>query len=109
MIGRFSEEKRQEVLLQAVRESLHAKQLQLVLAGQGPREKHLRKLGERLPNPPIMGFYSTRQLCRLMAMTDLYVHTAVAEIEAIACLDVYKRQGQRPRGLCEWIRDGYSE
>ena len=87
MIGRFSEEKRQEVLLQAVRESRHAKQIQLVLAGQGPREKHLRKLGERLPNPPIMGFYSTRQLCRLMAMTDLYVHTAVAEIEAIACLE----------------------
>ena len=87
MIGRFSEEKRQEVLLQAARESRHAKQIQLVLAGQGPREKHLRKLGERLPNPPIMGFYSTRQLCRLMAMTDLYVHTAVAEIEAIACLE----------------------
>lgn len=35
MIGRLSNEKRQDVLMEAVRRSRHADRIQLVLAGRG--------------------------------------------------------------------------
>lgn len=87
MIGRYSEEKRQDVLIKAVKKSAHADKIQLILAGQGPKEKVLRRLGRSLKNPPVMGFFGTDRLCELMAMSDLYVHAADVEIEAIACLE----------------------
>lgn len=38
MIGRYSEEKRQDVLIEAVKRSAHSHRIQLILAGQGPKE-----------------------------------------------------------------------
>ncbi len=87
MIGRFSEEKRQDVLIEAAGLSRYREQIQLLLAGQGPRRAALEQLGKALPNPPIMNFYTTEQLCEIMAMSDLYVYAADVEIEAIACLE----------------------
>ena len=89
MIGRLSEEKRQDVLMKAVARSAHAGDIQLILAGQGPRRRALEQLGAALPNPPIFGFYSTQRLCDVIAMSDLYVHTADVEIEAIACIEAF--------------------
>ena len=51
MVGRFSPEKRQDVLIRAVRRSRHAARIQLHLAGQGPREKRLRRMATKLANP----------------------------------------------------------
>lgn len=87
MIGRYSEEKRQDVLIKAVKKSAHADKIQLILAGQGPKEKALKRLGRSLKHPPVMGFFDADRLCELMAMSDLYVHAADVEIEAIACLE----------------------
>ena len=87
MIGRYSEEKRQDVLIEAVKRSAHSHRIQLILAGQGPKERSLRWKGRSLRYPPIMGFFDTERLCELMAMSDLYVHAADVEIEAIACLE----------------------
>lgn len=87
MVGRYSEEKRQDVLIQAVKKSAHSDKIQLILAGQGPKKKALQRKGFFLKNRPIMGFYDTKRLCELMAMSDLYVHAANVEIEAIACLE----------------------
>ncbi len=87
MVGRYSEEKRQDVLIKAVKKSAHSDKIQLILAGQGPKKKSLERKGFFLKNKPIFGFYDTGRLCELMAMSDLYVHAADVEIEAIACLE----------------------
>ena len=79
MIGRYSEEKRQDVLIEAVKRSAHSHRIQLILAGQGPKERSLRWQGRSLRYPPIMGFFDTERLCELMAMSDLYVHAAETE------------------------------
>ncbi len=57
MIGRYSEEKRQDVLIEAVKRSAHSHRIQLILAGQGPKERSLRWQGRSLRYPPIMGFF----------------------------------------------------
>ena len=75
------------MLIKAVKKSVHSDKIQLILAGQGPKKKSLERKGFFLKNKPIFGFYDTGRLCELMAMSDLYVHAADVEIEAIACLE----------------------
>ena len=89
MIGRYSNEKRQDVLIDAISKSKHADKIQLVLAGKGPKEAKYKKLGEKLINPPVMKFYNTEDLIDLLKSTDLYVHSADAEIEAISCIEAF--------------------
>ena len=89
MIGRYSNEKRQDVLIDAIRKSKYSNKIQLVLAGKGPKENAYRKLGETLKNKPIMKFYSKEELQNLLGYTDLYVHSADAEIEAISCIEAF--------------------
>ena len=87
MVGRLSKEKRQHVLIKACCLSKHANDIQLILAGHGPKEEKYRKLAQKLPNPAIFGFYSQQDLVNLINMCDLYVHAADVEIEAISCLE----------------------
>ena len=89
MIGRLSREKRQDVLLEAVRRSRYADEIQVVLAGKGPKYGALRRQGKTLANPPIFCFLAPKMLHQLLAMCDLYVHTADAEIEAISCIEAF--------------------
>lgn len=89
MIGRLSNEKRQDVLIEAIKKCHYSDSIQLVLAGKGLNEKKYRELGKTLKNPPIIQFYSSNDLVNLLGMTDLYVHAADAEIEAISCIEAF--------------------
>ena len=89
MIGRYSNEKRQDVLIEAILKSKYSDKIQLVLAGKGPKETKYKKLGDALSNKPVMKFYSTYELISLLKSTDLYVHSADAEIEAISCIEAF--------------------
>ncbi len=91
MIGRYSNEKRQDVLIEGVAKSKYEKQIQLVLAGKGLKEKEYRELGKKLTNAPILQFFEKKDLLELLTMTDLYVHSADAEIEAISCIEAFSR------------------
>lgn len=90
-VGRYSHEKKQEILLKAVRHSKYKNDIQVILAGQGPNEKQLLALGRKLPNPPVMKFFTKEELLEVMAQSDLYVHCANAEIEAMACMEAFAR------------------
>ncbi|MET7393052.1 glycosyltransferase [Dactylosporangium sp. NPDC005572] len=89
MVGRFSPEKRQDVLIRAVRRSRHSARIQLYLAGHGPSEKRLRRMGARLPNPARFGYYSQDELVDLIRDCDLYVHASDVEIEGLSCMEAF--------------------
>ncbi len=89
MIGRLSNEKRQDVLIDAIKKSKYSDKIQLMLAGQGPKYKALRRRGRRLAYPPKIRFYTHTELLKVIAMSDLYVHAADAEIEAISCIEAF--------------------
>lgn len=89
MIGRLSGEKRQDVLIDGINRSKYRQNIQLVLAGQGPRESAIRRRGQCLPNPPHIAFYTQPDLRRLLGQADLYVHAADAEIEAMSCMEAF--------------------
>ena len=85
--GRLSKEKTHHILIEAVDKSRHRDEIQLVIAGKGPLREKLQALGDKLPNKPEFVFLSREDLVRQLNMTDLYVHPAEVEIEAIACLE----------------------
>lgn len=88
-IGRLSFEKRQDVLIEAIKNSKYSDKIQLIIAGQGPKKEKLLKLAEGLKNPIVINFYSHEQLLNIIAMSDLYVHPAQAEIEAMSCMEAF--------------------
>ena len=87
MVGRLSGEKRQDVLIEAVKQTKYADRIQLIFAGKGPKENYYKKLGEQLTNKPIFEFCEKEKLQNILAYTDLYIHTSDAEIEAISCIE----------------------
>ena len=89
MIARLSEEKRQDLIIEAVKHSKHEKDIQIVFAGKGPIKMHLEKMGEDLTNPISFGFYTESELIDVINMADLYVHASDAEIEAIGCMEAF--------------------
>lgn len=89
MVGRFSPEKRQDVLIRAVRRSRHAARIQLHLAGHGPREERLRRMASKLPNPAQFGYHSQEELVELIRGCDLYVHASDVEIEGLSCMEAF--------------------
>ena len=87
MVGRYAPEKRQDVLIEAIKKSKYENKIQLVLAGKGLCYEQYEKQGENLTNKPILKFYQKNELVDLLSYTDIYVHSADAEIEAISCLE----------------------
>ena len=89
MIGRLSNEKRQDLIFEAISKSKYSDKIQLVLAGKGPKYNKYKKLGEKLVNEPVISFFDKEHLLELLGMTDLYRHSADAEIEAISCIEAF--------------------
>jgi glycosyltransferase involved in cell wall biosynthesis len=85
--GRYAREKSQDTLIKAVKLSKHASSIQLILGGQGVKEKYYKKLAKRLPIPPVFKFYSRTEIIDVLNYADLYVHPAEVELEGISCLE----------------------
>ncbi len=85
--GRYSKEKRHDLLIKAVKNSKYADKIQLIFAGNGPNERNIKKYAKGLKNPPLMKLFSQEELSRVVNYCDLYVHPSDVEIEAIACIE----------------------
>lgn len=86
-VGRLAREKCQRTLVEAAALSRHADAIQVHVAGAGPLEGRLRRLGERLPHPPDIAFHDRASLVELIRACDLYTHCSVVDSEAISCIE----------------------
>lgn len=86
--GRYSKEKSHKVLIDAVKLSKYEKDIQLIFAGAGPLEEKLKDYSKKnLTNMPMFRFFGREEMVDCINYSDLYVHPAEIEIEAIACLE----------------------
>lgn len=85
--GRYAEEKDQGTLIKAVKLSKYADKIQLILGGEGIKEKEYRKLAEGMPVPPLFKFYSRTEIIDVLNYADIYVHPAKVELEGISCIE----------------------
>lgn len=91
MVGRLSDEKKQKVLIKALKYSKHEKDIVLVLCGKGPNEALYKKLIEKqkFTNKAEIKFLSQEDLRYFLSYIDLYVHCSVAEIEGLSCVEAF--------------------
>lgn len=91
--GRYSVEKDQMTLLDAMPYCKHAEEIQLIFAGKGPLEDKLRKKAEQLYNDHILTLYpsfvflNSDELAEIEVNADLFVHCAVVEVEGMSCME----------------------
>ena len=86
--GRYSPEKSHCVLIKAIALSRHVNDINLILAGSGPKADAIKKLVKKLDIPmPTMRFYGRDEMLDVIRSADLYVHPAEIELESIACLE----------------------
>jgi glycosyltransferase involved in cell wall biosynthesis len=89
MIGRLAPEKRQDLIIKAVKHSKYRDQIQLYFAGAGPAKKRYIRMSADLPNPPVFEFLPQDKLIHLIYDTDIYVHASDVEIEGISCIEAF--------------------
>ncbi len=87
MVGRYSNEKNQSVLIKAIALSRYKQDIVLLLKGKGPDEKKIKLLAQKLGVKTEFGFVNSNELLEILKTCTLYVHTANVESEAIACLE----------------------
>jgi alpha-1,6-mannosyltransferase len=78
-VGRFSGEKRWEMVLRSVAECARVRSVGLILAGDGPRRARLEIMAERLGGIAIMPRLDRPELATLLASADALVHACEAE------------------------------
>ncbi len=86
-VGRFSREKRHDLIIKAVNSSKYRDQIQLIFGGKGPTKSHIMKMARKLPNYPIFAFFSREQLVALHNFADLYIHPADIEVEGMTAIE----------------------
>lgn len=90
MVGRLSPEKRQDILIKGVANSKYADKMHVIFAGRGPKAKKYKKLADNyLPGQVDFVFVPQDELLEILNYSDLYVHAADVEIEAIACIEAF--------------------
>lgn len=87
MTGRLAPEKNQQVLIKAVALSAYKDDIRLTLLGNGPKKKKLKKLANKLGVDVCFDFLPKDKLIERLHGSDLYVHAATVEIEAIAAIE----------------------
>lgn len=87
MIGRLSSEKRQDILIKSVANSLYKDSIRIIFAGDEPKKRSRQKLEALLPNPTIIRFFRQEDLQKVISYCDLYVHTWVIESKSISTIE----------------------
>lgn len=85
--GRFSPEKSQKTLIEAIKYSKYLEKIQIIFAGQGQREKQYRELSQYMPNRPLFKRFSHKELIEVLNYCDMVVHPAIIETEGICVLE----------------------
>lgn len=87
MVGRLSPEKNQQVIIKAISRSKYRDKIHLTLLGNGPKKKTLEKSAEKLGVEVNFDFLGRDELIKKLQASDLYIHSAKVETEAIACIE----------------------
>jgi len=86
-IGRHADEKRQSLLIDAVKRSKYKENIQLMLAGKGEMTEELKTKGEELPVEPFIEYISFEDKLKYLNTADLYVHSSIVDLESLSCLE----------------------
>jgi len=96
-VGRYSKEKDQLTLLEAMRYSRFKSRIRLHFAGQGPELARYERLSKRLMKEgvlnyePVFAFHTRDELRQLAASADLLIHCATIEVEGLSIMEALQQ------------------
>jgi 1,2-diacylglycerol 3-alpha-glucosyltransferase len=83
-VGRHALEKRHSLIIEAIKKSKYAEDIQLILAGKGELTEELKELGKSLPIKPFIKYISNEDKIRYLNTANLYIHSSIIELESLA-------------------------
>lgn len=83
-VGRHAVEKRHTLIIEAIKKSKYASDIQLILAGKGELTEELKEIGKTLPIMPYIKYISTEDKIRYLNTANLYIHSSIIELESLA-------------------------
>jgi 1,2-diacylglycerol 3-alpha-glucosyltransferase len=86
-VGRHALEKRQSLLIDGVKRSRYADKITLMLCGKGEMTDELVRLGDELPNKPLIRYVTNEEKLQHLNTADMYVHGSIVELESLSCLE----------------------
>ncbi len=86
-IGRHADEKRQSLLIEAVKHSKYKDNIQVMLVGRGEMTEELKTKGKELPVEPFIEYISLEDKLKYLNTADLYVHSSYVDLESLSCLE----------------------
>jgi len=86
-VGRFALEKRQGLMIEAVKRSKYKDNIQLLICGKGENEEALRRAGAELPIAPQIKYISDEEKMLYLNTADMYLHSSLIELESLSCLE----------------------
>lgn len=87
MTGRLAPEKNQQVIIRAIAKSKYRDKIHLTLLGNGPMKGKLEEMAKKYGADVTFDFLPKDKLIKKLQSSDLYVHSATVEIEAIAAIE----------------------
>lgn len=87
MVGRLSPEKNQKVIIDAISKSKYKDLIHLTLLGNGTCKNKLIKKAKKLNVDVSFDFLPKEKLIKKLQQCDLYIHSAIVDIEAISCIE----------------------
>lgn len=100
-VGRLSPNKNHGLILESMKYSRHAHEIQLHFAGKGQSEKKYRAQASDLVKKgilkytPVFQFHTIPELKELASKAYLYIHSAKIEVEGLGCIESI-REGTVP-------------
>lgn len=88
-IGRYSAEKKQKTLFDALLKSKYAEKYKVIFAGKGPLLKNYQEYAKKSPAEISLRFFTSKQLLQVMSTADLVVHCADVEVEGMAPMEAF--------------------
>ena len=86
-VGRFAQEKRQSLMIEAVKRSKYREHIKLLICGKGEDEDDLKKAAADLPVPPQIRYISEEEKLLYLNTADMYLHSSLIELESLSCLE----------------------
>jgi 1,2-diacylglycerol 3-alpha-glucosyltransferase len=75
------------LLIEGVKRSKYASDIQLILAGRGERTDEYMAKAAELPVKPVIEYISAEDKFRFLNTADLFVHGSIVELESLSCLE----------------------
>lgn len=86
-IGRFTREKRQDIIIRAIAKCHYKDKITLYLAGKGAKQRFYERLAKKLGVKLEITYLNRTELTQQLNKSYLYIQASDVETEGIACLE----------------------